>query len=147
MKNILKNTIHPIKYAESVHLLLLLLRLIVGVFMLTHGIGKLQSFFGNGPIQFHDPLGVGATTSLFLAVFAEVFCSILLILGLLTRLATIPILFTMMIAAFVIHFQDGFGKQELPLLYAAIYITITVLGAGKYSLDYILLKRKKISII
>ncbi len=143
MKQILKNTINPGSYAESINLLLLLLRIVVGVFMLSHGIGKLQSLYGSEPIQFLDPLGVGVVTSLFLAVFSEVVCSILLILGLGTRFAAIPLLFTMMIASFVIHINDGFGKQELPLLYAAIYITIIVLGAGRYSLDYLFLKRRK----
>ena len=142
MRQIIKNLCHPGTYAKNLNVLLLILRLAVGVFMLTHGIGKLQSLLGSDLIQFHDPLGVGATASITLAVFAEVFCSVLLILGLGTRFVAIPLLITMMVATFVIHINDGFGKQELPLLYTLIYITIIVLGAGKYSLDYLLLKNK-----
>lgn len=114
--------------------------------MLTHGMGKMQTLIGSEPIRFGDPLGVGAISSLSLAVFAEVFCSILLIAGFGTRLVTIPLLFTMMVASFVVHINDGFGRQELPFLYAVIYLVITTMGAGKYSLDYLLLKNRKIKI-
>jgi putative oxidoreductase len=41
-----------------------------------------------------------------------------------------------LVAAFVIHAEDGFGKQELPLLYATIYLVIALAGAGKASIDH-----------
>lgn len=103
--------------------------------MLTHGAGKFSKLFGDAPIKFADPLGVGVTASLALAVFAEVFCSVLLILGLTTRLAAIPLLITMLVIAFVVHANDGFGKQELPLLYSIIYLSIAITGAGVISID------------
>jgi len=127
-------------YSKQLDLLLFILRLTVGIFMLTHGMGKFQTLFGGEPIQFLDPLGLGATASLALTVFAEVACSILLIFGLGTRLAALPLLITMLVATFIIHSNDGFA----PLLYAAIYITIMVMGAGKYSMDYLLLRNKKL---
>lgn len=130
-------------YPKNVNLVLLILRLVVGILMLTHGIGKLETLLGSGPIQFYDPLGVGVTASITLAVFAEVFCSILLIIGLGTRLAAIPLLFTMMVAIFVIHIDDGIVKQELPLLYAVIYIAIASIGSGNYSIDYLVLRNKR----
>jgi putative oxidoreductase len=103
--------------------------------MLTPGMGKLSILFGDGPIRFPDPIGVGATASLLLAVFSEVFCSILLIFGIGTRLAAIPLLITTLVAALIVHANDGFGKQELPLLYSAIYVVIAIAGAGKISID------------
>lgn len=103
--------------------------------MLTHGIGKFLKLIGDEPITFADPMGVGATASLALAVFAEFFCSILLIVGLTTRLASVPLLITMLVAAFVVHANDGLGKQELPLLYATVYFAIAIAGAGKISID------------
>lgn len=131
----IKSIFNPGSYPNSINFVLLLLRLAVGILMLTHGMGKFSTLFGGGPIQFPDPIGVGATASLALAVFAEVFCSILLILGLGTRLAAIPLLTTMLVAAFVVHATDGFGRQELPLLYSAIYFVIAITGAGKISVD------------
>lgn len=138
----IKNIFNPGNYSNNINLALLILRFTVGFFMLTHGMGKLIALFGDAPIQFPDPIGIGATVSLALAVFAEVFCSILLILGLATRFATIPLIITMLVAAFVMHATDGFGKQELPLFYVSTYIVIALSGAGRYSMDQLIFSRK-----
>jgi len=135
MGKIAKKLFNPGIYPNEVSSALLLMRLSVGVLMLSHGIGKFQNLFGSEPIQFSDPLGLGATASLAFAVFAEVFCSILLIIGLGTRFAAIPLFITMMVATFVIHINDGFDKQEFPILYAVIYFTLAIIGPGRYSLD------------
>ncbi|TXE10343.1 DoxX family protein [Gelidibacter salicanalis] len=142
MNTTVKNILNPGAYSNPINIVLLILRLSVGVLMLTHGWGKFVTLFGAAPIQFADPLGVGAAASLSLTVFAEVLCSILLIIGLGSRLATIPLIITMFVAIFIIHESDGFGRQELPLLYATIYIAIALLGAGKYSVDYLITKKK-----
>jgi len=131
----IKNLLNPGNYPTTIHLILLLLRVTSGAFMLTHGTGKLMRFFGDEPLKFADPIGIGITASLSLAVFSEVFCSVFLILGLATRFAAIPLLITMLVAAVIVHANDGFGKQELPLMYCAMYIAIALGGAGKYSLD------------
>ncbi|MFD2551130.1 DoxX family protein [Bizionia sediminis] len=141
--NLLKTIFNPGTNANKLSLVLLLLRVTAGIFMLTHGVGKFERLISPEQIQFADPLGVGAAASLALTVFSEVFCSILLILGLGTRLAAIPLVITMLVAALIVHSNDGFGRQELGLLYAVIYITLLVLGAGKYSLDYLISKNKK----
>lgn len=137
----IKNIFKPGNYPKNIHFALLILRVAVGIFMLTHGIGKFSKLFGDDPIQFADPIGVGVTASLVLAVFSEMFCSILLILGIGTHLAAIPLLITMLVAAFVVHANDGFGRQELPLLYATIYFVIAIAGAGKISIDYWIFKK------
>ena len=131
----IKKIFNPGETSNTISYAILLLRLAAGVFMLTHGMGKLFALFGSDPIQFPDPIGLGATVSLALTVFSEVFCSLLLILGLGTRFATLPLLITMLVAAFIVHATDGFGRQELPLFYATVYVVIGLLGAGKISLD------------
>ena len=103
--------------------------------MLTHGIGKFEKLFSGEPIMFPDPVGLGATASLALVVFSEVFCSIFLILGVATRFSAIALIVTMLVAAFVAHANDGFGKQELPLLYTAVYVVLLICGAGKVAVD------------
>jgi len=103
--------------------------------MLSHGIPKLMKLFAGGAIQFPDPLGVGATTSLILTVFAEVICAALIVVGYKTKWASIPLVITMLVAAFIVHGADPWGKKEFALLYAIGYIAIGMLGAGKYSLD------------
>jgi len=111
--------------------------------MLTHGIPKLMKFFSTGDITFSDPLGVGTIPSLMMAIFAEVFCSILVILGLGTRIAVIPLIITMLVAVVLVHANDPFGKKELGLMYLTIYMFLIVVGSGKYSLDESLLRRQR----
>ncbi|MFD2571398.1 DoxX family protein [Spirosoma soli] len=119
---------------SAVHSWLLLLRISVNGFMLTHGIPKLIRIL-NGDMSFGDPLGIGSGPSLVLATFAEAGCAVLVLLGFYTRLATLPLMFTMLVAAFIAHGGDPFGKKELSLLYLLIYATLFFVGPGKYSID------------
>lgn len=122
-------------------LALLIIRVLVGLTMLTHGAPKMVKLTAtDGPMEFGDPLNIGPGASLFLTVFSEFVCSILIILGLGTRLAVIPLMVTMLVAAFVVHKADGFGKQELAILYLVIYFTLFIAGSGKYSVDRLLEK-------
>ena len=131
----IKNIFNPGNYSGNINLTLLLLRIAIGAFMLSHGIGKFSNLFGDEPITFADPIGLGVTTSLALTVFAEVFCSGLLIMGIATRLATVPLIITMLVAVFIVQANKEFGDMELPLLYLIIYLVIAITRAGKYSID------------
>jgi putative oxidoreductase len=126
---------------EAVHFMLLVTRVAIGAFMLVHGYQKLQWILAGGEIQFADPIGLGPKVSLYLAVFAEFFCSVLLILGLAARLATVPLIVTMVIAVFIVHGADGFDKRELGLLYLVVYLFLLVAGPGKYSIDRLISPR------
>lgn len=114
-----------------------------GTMAVAHGWGKLTKLLGGGEIRFADPLGIGATPSLVLAVGAELFCGVLLVIGLATRLAALPLAFTMAVAAFVVHGGDPFGKRELALLYLSCYVAVAALGAGRYSADGWLASRRR----
>lgn len=114
---------------------LLLIRLGAGGMMLTHGIPKIGRLFGEGPVKFADPFGLGPEISLSLAIFAEVICAVLVMVGFKTRLATIPLMATMLTAAFYAHWNDPFAKKELPLLFFLIFLAILILGPGKFALD------------
>ncbi len=106
--------------------------------MLTHGIPKLVMLLSGEPVQFPAVLGLSAESSLALAVFSEVICSLLILVGLGTRLATLPLIATMLVAVFYVHGADPFAKQELGLLYLLPYVVLLLAGSGKYSLDYLL---------
>lgn len=123
----------------GVNLAILLLRVTFGATMLFgHGLSKWGKLFGGGEIKFLDPLGIGAVASLGLTVFSEVVCSALLILGLLTRFALIPLIITMGVALFMVHANDAFGTQEKSILYLAVYLVLFIQGSGKYSFDGLL---------
>lgn len=143
MKEIIKSWFDTGNYSNPVSLSLLSLRVVTGIFMLTHGYRKLLMLTGGGPFQFADPIGVGVTVSLILAVFAEVLCSLLLIAGLATRFSALPLLFTMIVAALIVHADDGFARQELPLLYASVYLVLVIAGPGRFSLDNLIHKKLK----
>lgn len=128
---------------QNTDIAILLLRIGVGGLMLTHGIPKLFRLFGSESIQFADPFGIGVEASLALTVFAEVICSVLIIVGLATKLAAIPLLITMFVAFFVIHANDPFQRKELALFFLIVYVVLLFTGSGKYSLDHYFLKRKK----
>ncbi len=128
---------------KNTDIALLILRIGVAGLMLTHGIPKLMKLFGSEPIAFYDFVGLGMEASLTLAVFAEVICSILILIGLGTRLAAIPLAITMVVAFFIIHVEDPFQRKELALFYLIVYIVLFLTGSGKYSLDHYLLDRKR----
>ena len=127
----------------SVAVSLLILRIGAGLMMSTaHGWGKLTSF-SERAAQFSDPIGLGSSLSMGLAIFAEFFCSMALILGLFTRAAVIPLMFTMLVAVLIVHADDPFGRKELALLYLLPYITVLLCGPGRFSLDRLLFGKKE----
>ena len=91
--------------------------------------------FKNIAPNFPDPIGLGGQVSLGLAVFGEVVCPIALIVGFKTRLAAVPALITMLVAAFIVHAPDPWKKKELAIMYAVVYLTLILCGSGKYSVD------------
>lgn len=121
---------------------LLILRVGLGAFILIgHGWGKLAGF-GELAGNFPDPIGLGSTASLVLAIFAEVLCALLIIIGLGTRFAAAPLLVTMLVAAFVVHADDPWNKKEFALLYAIPFLTLLFTGGGRFALDGLIERRK-----
>ncbi len=121
----------------GVSLLLLAFRLLFGLLLMNHGIAK-WSNFQEMSAMFPDPLGVGSTMSLVLAIFGELACSMAFIVGFLYRLSMIPMVFTMAMAFFVIHGNDPFAVKELAFVYLVAFIVLYIAGPGKFSIDYVL---------
>lgn len=138
---------------------LLILRVGICGYMLTHGWSKLQMLLAGQFEQFGDPIGLGNRASLALVTFAEFFCALAVILGLATRLAAVPLVIAMGVAAFVAHGADpwtmeqGFNlffakKTEMPLskepalLYLIPFLTLAFTGPGKFSIDGFLWPRR-----
>jgi putative oxidoreductase len=124
----------------------LMLRIGAAALMMSHGWGKLQMLLNGQWDKFADPIGFGKMFSLVGAVGAEFFCALLVGMGLLTRAAAAPVVFTMLIAAFVVHAPDPFQRKEMAIIYALIFLVIMFTGGGRFSLDSLLwpaLKRRR----
>jgi len=98
-----------------------------------HGMPKLMNF-ATASKDFYDPMGIGHKASLILALFAEIFCSLFIILGLFTRLAVLPLIIVMCFAFFGANKGDVNGG-ELALLYLTAYIVLLFVGPGRVSVD------------
>jgi putative oxidoreductase len=115
-------------------LLLLAFRVLFGVLLMNHGLQKF-THFSTMSGSFPDPLGVGSSVSLGLAIFAELFCSMGFLFGILYRLALIPMIFTMGVVVFAIYGGDPFATKELPFVYLMVFVLMYIAGPGKYSVD------------
>lgn len=123
------------KYSDrSISLALFLLRIAVGGLMIPHGYKKLINFATKSS-TFSDPFHIGSPLSMSLVIFAEFFCAALIVLGLLTRLASIPLIITMAVALFISHNGQVFGEGEKAALFLAGYLIILLAGPGKISAD------------
>jgi putative oxidoreductase len=130
---------------------LLLIRLIIGLLMACYGYQKLIHFQEMAASDFWAKdvsfLGMHGAFPLALTVFAEFFCSLLLIVGLFTRLSLIPLLICMAYIFLVVFpgsmVSNGENGVEFnnTFVYFIIYLALFFTGPGKYSLDYKFLKK------
>ena len=130
---------------QNVDFALLITRIAIALLMLTHGIPKMGGF-AQSPVKFMSVLGMRATMSLSLVVFAEVNCSVFVLLGLGTRLAVIPLSVTMLVAVLHVHAGDGLAQQEMAIHFLIVYVLLFILGSGKYSLDSLFFKKQRNSL-
>jgi len=123
------------KYSDNgISFALLLLRVTFGAMMMTHGYSKLIAF-SKYVNMFIDPFHMGKSVSLGLDIFAELFCGALVVLGLMTRLATIPIIIAMTVALVFAHHGRFLGDGEMATLYLIGFVTLLFTGPGKISVD------------
>ena len=142
MKKNLLISFQPINLSLGI----LLIRIIIGVLMAFYGYQKLINFETMAASDFWAKevsfLGMTGKTPLALTIFAEFFCSLLLIIGLFTRLALIPLLICMgyiiaCVAKFaIINSGDNGTEVNTAFVYFMIYLGIYLTGPGNYSLDY-----------
>jgi len=114
---------------------LLLLRLwFGGGLALGHGLPKIMDL--GGFVAGVTKLGLPMPTLMaYAAVGGELVGGLLLALGLVTRLASVPVMATMLVAAFFVHADDPWMKKEFALGYAVAALVLLVAGAGRFSVD------------
>jgi putative oxidoreductase len=131
---------------------LALMRVVLGVVFFAHGAQKMLGWFGGfgffGTMaMFTQRLGIPAVFA-FLAIAAEFFGGLGLIVGLLSRIAALGIACNMAVAIALVHARNGFfmnwyGTQrgegfEFHLLVLALAVTVIVRGGGFFSIDRVL---------
>ncbi len=142
MKKILSVTNSP----KSVDVAILITRVAVAALMLSHGLPKLATLFSGDPIQFPGLFGMSPGFALGLTVFAEVVCSIFILVGFGTRLAVIPLAITMLVAVLMIHAADPFTNKEPGIHFLLLYVVLFITGSGRYSIDA-LIQKKQLSVV
>ncbi|KJY91720.1 oxidoreductase [Vibrio neptunius] len=122
----------------------LALRLPVGIIFMAHGAQKLFGWFGGygleGTGQWMASIGLGPGVLMaLLAGSAEFFGGLLILLGLLTRPASIALAFTMLVAIFSVHFKNGLfmsnNGYEFGLALMAASVSLALSGSGKAAID------------
>ncbi len=125
--------------AKCASLALLLLRLVAGTAFMFHGWGKIQS-----PLSWMPPDSPVPGFLQFLAALAEFGGGLAWVFGALTSLASVGLIFTMIVATALhavvmgdpfVASGPGMGSYELALLYLVISILFLIMGPGKYSVD------------
>ena len=116
------------------NLAMLILRVCAGVLIIPYGYKKLIHF-AEQKDKFTNFMGIGSPLSLSLVIFAEFFCGMLIVLGLFTRLAAIPLIIVMSVVLIKVNHGNIFGKDEHVAFFLACFTAIFLCGPGKASAD------------
>jgi putative oxidoreductase len=123
-------------FCRNSDLTLLFYRILVGASLFfVHGAKKLTHFEAELN-SFPDPFGFGTRLTFFFAIFASLICPLLLMLGVLTRLACLGILAVTLTGLFLVHLHDPLEVMDTPYIYSVSVLLLFFLGPGKYSLDH-----------
>ncbi len=132
-----------------------ILRLVLGIVFFAHGAQKMLGWFGGQGFSatmgaFTGGMHIPAPLA-FLAIAAEFFGGLGLIVGFLTRVAAFGIFCNMVVAVLMVHLPNGFfmnwmGTQkgegyEYHLLVVAVTVFLMIRGGGAASLDRLLQSR------
>ncbi len=125
---------------DTMNFALLFLRIFAGLIMIPYGWGKIVRYDTLRENFFGDPIAIGHETSLIICILQQIFCSIMLVLGVQSRFAAF-MLFTNMVVAVKFHFFDPFcAVKALPTVFMGIYLFLVISGGGRFSLDNLIFK-------
>ena len=114
---------------------MLIQRVVTGLLLLIgHGLPKISNF-SELSTNFYDPFRISHRGSLILVILAELFCSMLLVLGLFTRIVAFIIVINLSVAVFIYHNGQPLKNVDLGAIYLTNVFTIMILGPGRISVD------------
>ena len=111
------------------------LRIVLSLLMLAdHGVPKLVHF-GEWQHSFYNFMHIGSRWSLVLSILAEVFASMLLVLGFFSRIAALLLIIDMSVVIFLFHSGQVVKNYEDAAIFLAGFFCILLVGPGKWSVD------------
>ncbi|WP_322095620.1 DoxX family protein [Paraburkholderia bannensis] len=124
------------KRFESADIALLFLRVSASLLVLfVHGLPKALHVRAQlGAIE--DPLHLGSAFTLSFAIFAEVVCPVLMLLGIFTRLAALPILVVTAVALVLVHPDWTLEQGQFAWMLLILFGTVAIGGAGRWRLTW-----------
>ncbi|WJW86555.1 MULTISPECIES: DoxX family protein [Enterobacter] len=127
----MKNTTMP----PRIDLGLFFLRLTGSLLLLyVHGLPKVLHF-SEELTRIEDPFGFGPYASLIPAIVAEVICPLLIIAGVYTRLACLPIIAVLLVAMLAVHLNWSIAEGQFGWLLLIIFTTLALTGPGQWRLQ------------
>ncbi len=124
-----------------------LLRIVIGVVFMAHGAGKLMTGFGQVSQSF-EGMGIPAPLpSAVVVSLVELLAGLSLAIGFYTRLSTLPLMVTMLVAMLLVHLKNGFfiynNGYEYTLVLLTTLVVIALAGPGPWAVDRFIRKGKK----
>jgi putative oxidoreductase len=115
---------------------LLIFRVLAGFALLrVHGWEKVANYAAEVQ-SIPDPFGLGGPVNVAIAIFSDVGCAGLVMLGLFTRPAAFMAMSTTLVGLLFVHLHDDWHGRDVPLVYSIMFLTLLILGPGRYSLDH-----------
>lgn len=131
--------IYPAK--SRFDLSMLLFRIVISLqLMIAHGLKKIGAGVAEAE-KVPNPLQLPEIFNQYFAIAANLFFPVLVIVGLLTRLAVLPVLAVTLTGYFVVHWNDSLLEKDMPFMYSVVFLLLLLIGPGKYSLDYLINKK------
>tara|TARA_R110002050_G_scaffold67407_2_gene145886 strand:+ start:18037 stop:18471 length:435 start_codon:yes stop_codon:yes gene_type:complete len=141
MKNFIRIVTITNLEGKFIHTTLLLFRILVSLeLIIVHGFKKIGIGVGVAEIV-PNPLGLPENVNEFIAVIANIGFPVFIILGFLTRLATLPVLAVTLTGYFVLHIHDSLLIKDVPFMYSLVFLFLFITGPGKHSMDAIIHKK------
>ena len=143
MKKIFLQSINPTVSYSLFNFSMLLFRTAASLeIIFVHGVKKLNIGAAEAE-KIPNPLHLPEAFNDAFAVSANIVFPLLVLIGLCTRLATLPTLAVTLTGYFILHWNDAALVKDTPFIYSVIFLLILLLGPGKYSVDNYLYNKSR----
>jgi putative oxidoreductase len=144
MKNILKKLSNPFPSYTIYNVTMLLFRIALALeMMIIHGFKKLGIGVSEAEI-IPNPFNLPQTFNDAFIISANFFFPFLVLIGFYTRLSALPVLVVTVTGYLIVHRNEALIARDIPFMYSISFLSILLLGPGKYSIDHFIYKKNKL---